>query len=104
MAFGCRLVADDRTILSVHGERLIATCPAPLAGLIEARGVGLLNAQATESAEVVLTIDMAMPERDRLPPHRHQTLLGFRVPLLHKVEKGHFAAAVLQYIRAGRRE
>lgn len=104
MAWGCDLVADDRTRLAAEGGRLVARCPAPLRGMVEARGVGLLRAAARDAAEVVVAVDLGRLETARLPAERGVTILGIRVPLLHKVEMGHFAPALLQYLKAGRLE
>ena len=41
MAWGCGLVADDRTELWAREGRLMARCPVAIRGLIEARGVRL---------------------------------------------------------------
>lgn len=103
MALGCVLVADDRTDLTMTGNHLTASCPAPLRGLIEARGVGILQAEPTQKATVTLAVDLDHVEADRFPPQRSVTWLNVTVPLLHKVESGHFAAAILQYLHAGRR-
>jgi len=103
LAMGCRLVADDRTILTLEQGRIVARCPPPLRGLIEARGVGLLNAAPIDEAHLALVVDLGAPEADRLPPFRSVTLLGHALPLLHNPATGHFAAAVLQYLVAGRR-
>lgn len=104
MAFGAALVADDRTVLTVEDGALIAACPAAIAGRIEARGVGILNAIAEGPAEVSLAVDMGTLEVDRLPPRREAEWLGLAVPLLHKRETPCFAAAVWQYLKAGRAE
>ena len=54
MAYGCRLIADDGTQLTLEQGRLIAGCPPALRGLIEARGLGLLNATPLDAATVTL--------------------------------------------------
>ena len=47
MAFGADLIADDRTALSADRDGPPVAAPvAPIAGLIEARGVGILPADA----------------------------------------------------------
>jgi HPr kinase/phosphorylase len=102
MALGARLVADDQTILSGEGGRLVARCPAPLSGLIEARGVGLLRAVPVECAEVVLVIDLDHPEKQRLPPPRLRQIAGFSIPCLHKVDGDYFPAAIVQYVKGGK--
>jgi HPr kinase/phosphorylase len=102
MAYGARLVADDRTDLHVKGHHLIATCPPALRGLIEARGLGILNADALDSAEIVLAVDMGTLETDRLPPRRSVSFLERTVPLVQAQQTAHFPAALLHYLRAGR--
>ncbi len=102
MAYGCRLVSDDRTILTCRDGVLFAAAPGAIRGRIEARGVGILAAEPIAAARVVVAVDMGVSETARLPPERHMTLLGCPIPLVHKVESAHFPAAVLQYLRAGR--
>lgn len=102
LAWGCTLVADDRTELWVEAGRLRARGPAAIRGLIEARGVGILRAEATEEADVVMLADLDREETERLPPWHEETILGIRLPVLHKPLNGPFAAALLQYLRGGR--
>lgn len=102
MALGCRLVADDTTILTRSGSGLTASCPLPIRGLIEARGIGILNAEAVTAARVVLAVDMTHIETDRLPPRRSVRWLDLAIPLILRIERPHFAPALLQYLKAGR--
>ncbi|MBI6629230.1 HPr kinase/phosphorylase [Pontibaca salina] len=104
MALGARLVADDRTILRRRGDRVMASAPVPIRGLIEARGIGLLNAQATEQAALDLVVDLDHTESHRLPPFRHTRLLEQELPLLYRVENIHFASMLMQYLKEGRQE
>ncbi|MDZ4136143.1 MAG: HPr kinase/phosphatase C-terminal domain-containing protein [Paracoccaceae bacterium] len=104
MAFGARLVADDYTLISRRAQALFATCPPPLSGLIEARGLGLLRADPVPEAKIDLIVDLEHTENHRLPPHRSMSLLGLPIALVFKTEGSHFAAAILHYIKAGRAE
>jgi HPr kinase/phosphorylase len=99
MVRGATLVADDRVVLSASGEKVVVSCPEPLCGLIEARGVGLLHAEYRSAVPLRLVVDMDHIETARLPKHRSITYLSRRFPLLHNVRSGHFPAAVLQYLR-----
>lgn len=103
MARGATLVADDRVILTQVGPDVIVTCPEPLLGMIEARGIGLLHADWTPSAALAFVVDMDQIEEKRLPIHRAITLLSNSFPLLHKVESQHFPPALLQYLRSSGR-
>lgn len=104
MALGARLVADDRVALSRRDGALWAACPPAIRGMIEARGVGLLNADPLPETQVVLAVDLGQEETMRLPPRREVTYLGQGVDLVLGQDTPHFPASLLLYLRAGRRE
>lgn len=101
MGLGCRLVSDDRTLLQRDGDQVIATCPAPIRGMIEARGIGLLQADTVAQATVVLVADLDQPIQKRLPHRRTVTLLGCEIPLIGQVRGPHVGPAILQILKAG---
>ncbi len=100
---GAVLVADDRTRIDCRSGALIASSPPAIRGMIEARGVGLLTADTVAQAMVVLAVDLDTPETERLPPMRETRILRQSVALLHRVEHAHFPAAIVQYLKGGRR-
>ena len=51
---GFTLVADDRVLLFVTAGRLFGRAPDPLAGLVEARGVGVLRRPSRPFAAIAL--------------------------------------------------
>ncbi|WP_458791836.1 HPr kinase/phosphorylase [Yoonia sp. MH D7] len=102
MAFGARLVADDQVDLRLDGGRVVASAPAQIRGLVEARGVGVLNAECSDTAPLALVVDMDVEEHDRVPMSRWIAILGCELPLLHRVDGLHFGPAILQFLRAGR--
>jgi HPr kinase/phosphorylase len=61
IALGAELVADDRTLVARHGDRLVAAAPASGHGLIEARGVGLLRLPALGAVPLALAVDLGQP-------------------------------------------
>ena len=80
---GFRLVADDRTLVWASDGRLFGRAPSPLFGLIEARGVGVLFADALPFCEVSLVVRcVAQGEVERLPEARTVALCGVTLPLL----------------------
>lgn len=80
---GARLVADDRVDLRRAGAAVVASAPATLRGLVEARGVGILRVPYLESSTIRLVVDLvAREEVDRLPEAMAETLLGVAVPRL----------------------
>jgi HPr kinase/phosphorylase len=103
MALGCALVADDRTIVTRRGDALVVTCPPTIRNMIEARGIGILTAEARPEALLRFVVTLDTTETDRFPIERTVALLGVRIPLLHKVETGYFAAEMRQYLISGQR-
>lgn len=102
MAIGASLVSDDRTILVNVEGTLIASAPSSIRNLIEARGIGILNAKSLIQSEVHCVIDLDQLERERLPKERKVTLLGIELPLLLRVDGLHFAPGVDLFVRQGR--
>lgn len=101
MALGASLVADDRTCVRAGGERLQASAPETLRGLIEARGTGLLKAAPVE-AEVILVVDLDRRESERLPPLRKTVIQSCEIDLILGRENPSLAYHVMQYLRGGR--
>lgn len=101
MAFGCTLVADDRVCISEQDGQLIAQPPSTIAGLIEARGIGILRGKGLARAKVALWVDLDRIETERLPQRRFFTHLGCDLPLIYKLDAPHFAPAILQILKAG---
>ncbi len=102
MAYGATLVADDRTEVQNQSGSLIARCPEAIRGLIEARGIGLLNADTLPFVRLALAIDLGHADAARLPQSHYIPLLGVTLDLVRAQPSAHLAAALLQYLRAGR--
>lgn len=102
IALGASLVADDRCLLWRDGAVLRARAPDTLAGLIEARGLGILRADHLADVAVQLVVDLAETETQRLPPQRQITLLDVTCDLVLGSQAAHFPAAVMCYLKAGR--
>jgi serine kinase of HPr protein (carbohydrate metabolism regulator) len=83
---GGRLVADDQTHVAKIGRALIATAPPALAGMIEARGVGILTlprANVLARAPVVLLVDLVASDRiERLPEPADEVVQEITLPRL----------------------
>lgn len=78
---GARLVADDRVDLSVRRGRVVAAAPRVLAGLIEARGVGIVSAPRRARAEIVLVVDLTKHARvERMPEAERCVVAGVSLP------------------------
>lgn len=104
MVRGAVLIADDRTIVTRQGTALLLSVPEPLTGLIEARRIGLLNADCIDNVPLSAVADLDVAETHRLPPIRTTCVLGVEVPLLHNSASEYFAAGLVHYLKAGRRD
>lgn len=82
---GANLVADDRVRLARDGEAVVASAPAPLAGLLEVRGLGIVRLDADRlenAARIALVCDLvAAEDLERLPEPARVALLGVTLPL-----------------------
>ncbi|RXT43583.1 hypothetical protein B6S44_28165 [Bosea sp. Tri-44] len=78
-----RLVADDRTEITVRAGRVIAGPVSPLEGLVERRGLGLTPEPHLAAAVVRLVIDCGTePERMPEPEALVETIAGVALPRL----------------------
>ncbi|MBI1262208.1 MAG: aldolase [Rhizobiales bacterium] len=77
------LVADDQVHLQREGDRLMASAPPALAGLIELRGLGLRHMPHLARAPLSLLVDLVPREAvPRLPEARYDKILGISLPAL----------------------
>lgn len=102
MAMGTQLVADDRVRLVRRGDRLVASCPPSLSGLIEARGVGILRAAAAGDTPLSLAVNLGQAEDARLPPRRRIDFHGIELDLVLGPMGPHLGAALRQMLIGGR--
>ena len=77
---GGRLVSDDYVSLSARDGTLFATPPETIAGLLEVRGLGLVQVPWLSVCEVALVVDLVASEDvPRLPAMSWALLCGARV-------------------------
>lgn len=104
MALGGRLVADDRVLLAADGRGgLIASAPAPLRGLVEARGLGVMRTPCIDAVSVALAVhvDPTRSAPERAPPVRWFERNGGRAPMFFAAESGATAAALYCLLKFG---
>ncbi len=79
---GAVLVGDDGVTLEARGDRLLASPPPNIAGLIEVRNVGLITLPTAGTVPVALALALD-PAAERLPEAAEAFELdGVAVPLL----------------------
>lgn len=78
---GARLVADDWTEASVRDGRVRLAAPGTIAGLIEVRGLGVIETTALAEAPLALVVDLADPSAlERMPAPAVADIAGVAVP------------------------
>ncbi len=79
---GWRLVADDRSLVFRSGAGLFARAPKTIAGLVEARGLGVLPVRHLAFVQVVLAIDCVEQANglERAPEWDMVEILGVYLP------------------------
>ena len=113
LGLGCDLVCDDCVCLSVEKgaeksgqtDVIIATPPATAKPMIEARGIGLLNAPLTPltaKTRLIAVVDMDSASESRLPPREYATLQNSRIDLIRGANHANLHFALLQYLIHGR--
>ena len=82
MGRGWRLVADDYVHLFASGDAVYAAAPGTIAGRIEARGLGIVEAATTGLVRVVLAVELTSATPERLPEAETRSVSGRHLPLL----------------------
>ena len=97
---GAHLLADDQALLQRVGNHVIVRAPAAIAGLIEVRGVGILQVDSLEEAPLALVVDLVpLAQVERIPDNRFEIVLGLSVPLIALAPFEVSAAAKLRLAR-----
>jgi serine kinase of HPr protein (carbohydrate metabolism regulator) len=79
---GWRLVSDDRTVVWMSQGRLYGRAPDALAGLIEARGLGVVGWPTLPFAALALAVDAASSPVERMPEPGFVPVLQASLPRL----------------------
>lgn len=95
---GACLVADDQTRLERDGDKVTARPPETIAGLIEARGVGIIRLPHLAPVPLALVVDLVGDAGaiERLPEPSSAELLGVAVP---RVDLAAFEASAAAKVR-----
>jgi HPr kinase/phosphorylase len=100
IALGAVLVADDRVNLALVGSKVEMSAPDTIAGLIEARGCGLIRMRHTKS-ELVLIADLEAASQERLPKLQTRDLLGCACPVIFGKERVGLASILVAALKSG---
>ena len=93
---GWRLVADDRTRLTIDRDRLLADVPATIAGKLEVRGLGIVELPHETCVPVALHVRLGAAG-ERLPdPDDRIDLLGCAIRSIGLDARAPAAAIVVE--------
>ena len=102
IALGAGLVADDWVLVERgRAAGLVMSPPAPIAGLVELRGVGLIRLAYTDQAPLMCIVDLNREPDARLPTPQQRTLLGIHCPVIAGKGMDRLASALMAVMRAG---
>jgi HPr kinase/phosphorylase len=104
ITMGARLVADDQVLVLPTSDGPLAQAPDRLAGLIEARHLGILRLPHIQTARLTLIVDLSEVEADRLPQRHVRELAGFLLPLVKASQIDHMAPALFCYLMGERQD
>ena len=80
---GGRLVADDRTELTLSGGAVRASAPKQIAGRMEVRGIGIMEVPTVPETRLALVVELVGAEDvERLPEPETADVLGVALPLV----------------------
>ena len=101
IALGGVLIADDRVDIFRDGDQLFLSCPRDIAGLIEARSVGVLRVPVEQDIPLGAIVDLDQTELRRLPENRTMDLLGLSPSVIFGRERHGLASLLTVLLRNG---
>lgn len=99
LALGAGLVGDDGVRLRLVADRVLACPPPAIAGLIEARGIGILQSAAGTEVPLALVVDMDRASAGRMPEAQVEIVLGVELELISGKDVANLAAAIMVKLR-----
>ena len=98
----CRLVGDDRLLVSAQGGRLVCRAPETIAGLVEVFGIGPrpIAVEPAMVADLVIRL-VSAPAAERLQADAVETIAGCALPRIDLAERSVDTALPVAAARLG---
>ncbi|MBE6443997.1 MAG: hypothetical protein E7020_04955 [Alphaproteobacteria bacterium] len=77
-----KIIADDRVIVRNIREKLIASAPINLRGLMEVRGIGIVNLDFISEAQIDLVVGLTLDKIERLPENKYYSIENLKLPFI----------------------
>lgn len=95
---GHTLIGDDHVELTARDRFVTVAPPKALEGLLEIRGLGIVQTAWRGDVPLALVVDLVAPDEvERMPDARLENFLGFDLPVLRLAPFEASAAAKVEY-------
>ena len=79
---GAAFISDDQTVLENKKGKLTARCPASIKGLLEIRGIGIVEMPFIDETEISLKLSLkSLDQIDRMPEKQTEFIEGIEIPV-----------------------
>lgn len=84
---GAELIADDRVEITNADDELHLSAPVTIRGLIEIRGLGIVNIGATQDIPLRLIVELIPQNKpgekiERMPEVKEEVIAGIAIPVI----------------------
>ena len=80
--YGAKLISDDRVDIKNVNNCLIASAPKSIQGLLEVRGVGIVDVPTIDQSEINIVVQLATSNIDRMPEKATYEIEGITLPFI----------------------
>ena len=77
-----KLIADDRTDIDVISNKIHASAPSSIKGLLEVRGVGIISVESEDVAPIEMVVELVSEKCERMPERAFYELEGVKIPFI----------------------
>ena len=96
---GAKLISDDRVQLIEINGQVCASSPESISGIMEVRGVGILNVESTSKIPIGLLVELVVEsEIERLPEPEYDQLLAHKIKVIKIDPFSVSATAKIRYV------
>ena len=80
--YGAKLISDDRVDIKNVNNCLIASAPKSIQGLLEVRGVGIVDVPTIDQSEINIVVQLVTSNIDRMPEKATYEIEGITLPFI----------------------
>ena len=81
---GAKFVSDDQTVVENRGGKLTASAPDSIKGMLEIRGVGIIETPCIDKTEISLKLSLqSSAQIDRMPEKHTELIENAEIPVFY---------------------